>query len=297
MERNGASSEAPIQSAVAAYEATHFEYDLFRRAVCDFFQRHPALNASPQPAIHSIKSRMKDPNHLHDKLVRKAHLGQTIDEKTVLSTITDLAGVRVLHLHQGQLAQIHREIEAKVASGDWWLAEAPVAYSWDPEAQVFYAKLGIKAKIKPSYYTSVHYVVRPKRRGNISCEIQVRTLFEEIWGEIDHTINYPEATTSLPCREQLRVLAKLISTGTRLADAIFLTHEHHAGNGTGAPAHPSGPKNGASAALTSAHEPAEKAKQRQARAVKARASGPTALEPDTATKPHPGNRSGPKRSR
>jgi Region found in RelA / SpoT proteins len=55
----------------------------------------------------------------------------------------------------------------------------------------------------------------------VGCEIQVRTLFEEVWGEIDHALNYPQPTTSLPCKEQLRVLAKLASTGTRLADAIF----------------------------------------------------------------------------
>ena len=45
---------------------------------------------------------------------------------------------------------------------------------------------------------------------SICCEIQVRTLFEEIWGEIDHTINYPHSTESIACKEQLKVLTKLI---------------------------------------------------------------------------------------
>ena len=49
-------------------------------------------------------------------------------------------------------------------------------------------------------------------------------LFEEIWGEIDHTINYPYPTEIVACKEQLRVLAKLVSTGTRLADSIFRTY-------------------------------------------------------------------------
>ena len=57
----------------------------------------------------------------------------------------------------------------------------------------------------------------------ICCEIQVRTLFEEIWGEIDHSINYPHPTDSVACKEQLRVLSKLVGTGTRLADSIFRT--------------------------------------------------------------------------
>ena len=74
-------------------------------------------------------------------------------------------------------------------------------------------------------------MVKPNnRQNNIVCEIQVRTLFEEIWGEIDHTINYPKKTDSVACGEQLRVLAKLVSTGTRLADSIFRSHSEHKKN-------------------------------------------------------------------
>lgn len=81
------------------------------------------------------------------------------------------------------------------------------------------------AEHRDTYYTSVHYVIKPNNElSNITCEIQVRTLFEEIWGEIDHTINYPHQTEIIACKEQLRVLAKLVSTGTRLADSIFRTY-------------------------------------------------------------------------
>jgi len=38
--------------------------------------------------------------------------------------------------------------------------------------------------VRVSYYTSVHYLVKPKEESNIICEIQVETLFEEIWGEL-----------------------------------------------------------------------------------------------------------------
>lgn len=55
----------------------------------------------------------------------------------------------------------------------------------------------------------------------LSCEIQIRTLFEEIWGEIDHELNYPNPTESSVCREQLRVLAKVVGAGSRLVSAIY----------------------------------------------------------------------------
>ena len=112
----------------------------------------------------------------------------------------------------------------RVQAKEWYLFERPVAYSWDPDATVFFQQLGLKVKIKPSHYTSIHYVVRPKKGAQAACEIQVRTLFEEIWGEIDHTVNYPKPATSLATKEQLRVLSKLVSTGSRLADSVFKLH-------------------------------------------------------------------------
>ena len=38
---------------------------------------------------------------------------------------------------------------------------------------------------------------------------------------------YPHPTESVACKEQLRVLAKFISTGTRLADSIFKSLEEY----------------------------------------------------------------------
>jgi putative GTP pyrophosphokinase len=64
---------------------------------------------------------------------------------------------------------------------------------------------------------------RPRVDSPICCEIQVRTLFEEIWGEVDHALNYPNVSDNLACREQLRVLAKLVGAGSRLVDSIFRT--------------------------------------------------------------------------
>jgi len=134
-----------------------------------------------------------------------------------------------LHLYQDQFPQIHEAIIEKVESKDWAFVEPPKAYTWDPESVSFYKNLHLNCEVKESYYTSIHYVVRPNNTNPfcVSCEIQVRTLFEEIWGEIDHTINYPYPTDSLACKEQLRVLAKLVSTGTRLADSIFRSYTEY----------------------------------------------------------------------
>lgn len=220
-------SSNDIKEAVEAYTQKLFDYEQFLAGILVFFQKHPALNKKPYPIIHSIKSRLKDPDHLEDKLHRNLKKGVVITKQNLFTSITDFIGVRVLHLYQDQFEPIHVAINEKVANGDWLFVEPPKAYTWDPESVLFYNNLGIKTELKETYYTSIHYLVKPNNQNSICCEIQVRTLFEEIWGEIDHTINYPHPTDSVACKEQLRVLAKLVSTGTRLADSIFRSHTDH----------------------------------------------------------------------
>lgn len=214
-----------LDKLVAAYEGRRDELDLFRRQVADFFSLTKRFSSGPLPLIHSVKTRLKDPAHLREKLIRKWSDGP-ITAANMFTRITDLAGVRVIHLYSQQFAEIHSAIMDQIQRGYWHLSEPPVAYSWDPEATAFFASLRLKAETRDSYYTSIHYIVKPQPSSELSCEIQVRTLFEEAWGEIDHALNYPATTHIVACKEQIRVLAKLASTGTRLADSIFTTARH-----------------------------------------------------------------------
>jgi len=210
-----------VKEAVKEYVNKKHIFQIFLNSVVDSFRFEPTLIEYSKPILHTIKSRLKDDSHLEKKLIRKYSIESPITKDNIFEKITDLAGVRVLHLYQDQLPIIHEFIIKKVDTGDWSLHEDPIAYSWDPESQKFFESLNLKVQIKESYYTSIHYVVTPPNDKSVKCEIQVRTLFEEIWGEIDHTINYPEESTSQATKEQLRVLSKLVSTGTRLADSIF----------------------------------------------------------------------------
>lgn len=207
---------------VNAYQQRQDQFDLFRQQVQAFFMSSRQFNGTPLPLVHSVKSRLKDPEHLREKIIKKAS-DEVITIENLFKRITDFAGVRVLHLHSQQFGKIHAAIMKHIDDGFWSLAEPPIAYSWDPEATAALIALGIQSRTRESYYTSIHYIVKPHADSDLTCEIQVRTLFEEIWGEIDHALNYPVPTENVPCKEQLRVLAKLASTGTRLADSIFRT--------------------------------------------------------------------------
>jgi len=201
-------------------------FELFLQSVQAEFSSAPELNTGTPTIIHSLRGRLKDEDHLEEKIARKKAEGRKICSDNLFTEITDFAGLRVLHLYQSQFSEINKFIMKRVKSKTWRLVERPIAYTWDPESVNYFKGFRLRTSVKPSYYTSVHYVLAPANsQEGISCEVQVRTLFEEAWGEIDHSINYPERTNKMASIEQLRVLSKLVSTGSRLADAIFKVHE------------------------------------------------------------------------
>lgn len=213
-------NENEIEGILSAYSAIMHELGLFMYVVERHIGENPNLVANGHRMVHSYKSRLKDKEHLRDKIVRKASEGKIITADNLYTKVTDLAGVRILHLFQEDFRQIDLVIRKKVADGDWFLDERPKAYTWDPEAADFFREFDLDVSQKPTSYTSIHYLVRPRSDSKLCCEIQVRTLFEEIWGEVDHQINYPVPTDQVSLREQIKVLSKIVGAGSRLLDSL-----------------------------------------------------------------------------
>jgi len=212
-----------IDELLEIYDQARHDLKIHMEGVIGFLSQHPDLTRDN--IIHSTKSRLKDREHLREKLARKIEAGREISKENLLHQITDLAGVRVLHLYQKDFTEIDRVIRRRVAAGDWCLGERPKAYTWDPEAVEFFGQFDLEIEEKPTFYTSVHYLIKPREDSPYSCEVQVRTLFEEIWGEVDHQLNYPKPTESVACLEQIKVLAKVVGSGSRLLDAIQTVRE------------------------------------------------------------------------
>jgi ppGpp synthetase/RelA/SpoT-type nucleotidyltranferase len=181
------------------------------------------------PNIGALNKRIKDPEHLRDKLLRKfgkcKEDGKLFDITTenMFEKITDLGGIRILHLHTKQVQEIDRELRTITEEMRITLSEGPFARTWDDESRNFFSQLGFSTQESPTMYTSVHYVVASNSRTVVTCEIQVRTLMEEVCGEVNHAINYPQEIDSVACTEQIRALARSTSSATRLVDAIFAT--------------------------------------------------------------------------
>jgi putative GTP pyrophosphokinase len=229
----------PEEKTLVAHLVQHYKENLsLIRGFLGGFNSHfietLGENGTLTDAVHSVKFRMKDPEHLEGKLYRKLKGAKSkgelfeITRENLFLKINDLGGYRILHLHTSQVKKIHDVLLEVIERAQFDLFEKPFANVWDEEAKTFFEGIGIRTEVNPRMYSSVHYVIKARSRLAVTCEIQVRTLADEIWGEIDHRINYPEAHPSLPCREQLRVLARVASSCSRLVDAIMVTHDEWA---------------------------------------------------------------------
>jgi len=144
--------------------------------------------------VHSVRFRIKDVEHLLEKIIRKCCEGvekyKRITAENYHEVVTDLVGIRALHLFKDDCFKIDEGIRK-----DWQLTEAPKAYVRAGDPDEFREALrahGLEVEEHKAGYRSVHYVAssRPGKR-DIYVEIQVRTIFEEGWSEIDHKIRYP----------------------------------------------------------------------------------------------------------
>ncbi len=168
---------------------------------------------SELPSVNSMKTRVKDPYHFIDKLVRKVNKKSEYTDVTLNNYhmfFDDLLGFRLIMLYAEDWYDIHNEIiklfpcdeskflgksqrkqsgisqphmiampEINIRNGD--NEEIYSSRFSDPLKNHFIVKNG-------RYYRSIHYSVF---NGQYCFEIQVRSVYDEAWGEIDHDALYP----------------------------------------------------------------------------------------------------------
>lgn len=220
-----AADEALIEELVQKYISDRPDIERFTTTLRDNLQAPPL-----QGLYHSIRFRTKDPEHLRDKLRRKISKGIAsgqpfeVSVENLYDKVNDLSGVRLLHLRTDEFPLINTKLREVLDEHLYTVFQDAKARVWDDEYARYFESLGISVERNERMYTSVHYVVQANRKTRFTAEIQVRTLAEELWGEVDHAINYPHKTDRLACREQILVLARVTSSCTRLVDSIFRTH-------------------------------------------------------------------------
>ena len=97
-----------------------YELEGFKQQVQNFFLEWPGFIVDDKSVIHSIKSRVKDAEHLRDKIQRKIQDGREITISNFRKEVTDLIGVRILYLYQDQFGTIHNEIMRQINERKEW---------------------------------------------------------------------------------------------------------------------------------------------------------------------------------
>ncbi len=175
------------------------------------------------PKVHSVKTRVKDPKRLLQKLVRKTpdrreKYGENFNFniQNYKDEITDIMGIRVIHIFKDDWEELHKFITTK------WDVIETVANIREGDNVTTFEEKSISVRSRISGYRSVHYLIRYGAGHDLyTIEIQVRTIFEEGYGEIDHQLRYSH-DYDIPdlLAQNLMLLNRIVGSSDEMASLI-----------------------------------------------------------------------------
>lgn len=206
-----------------AISASGFSEAQLRQIYDDYIQRYPHLEELQREFIsrymlsargvhfHSYGGRVKSPDHLIEKIIRKRNNRnskyQNLRVDNYYQYITDLIGCRILLVYKEDWKDVHNYLlrmfdndpadylnkddpglSYQPSSGRNYLAEQPCVYIRSGDDERYYRGVPDIRIDRKGYYRSVHYLIRFE---DYYLELQVRSLFEEAWSEVDHDLLYP----------------------------------------------------------------------------------------------------------
>lgn len=158
---------------------------------------------------HAISSRVKEIESFSGKIQKK-------DYKAPHEEITDLSGIRIITYVESEIAAIQEIIERNF--------DIDKEKSLDKSSELGIDKVG---------YKSVHYIAKLKderlslpeySRFKDRCfEIQVRTILQHAWAEIEHDRNYKfSGILPVDIQRRFKLLAGLLESADREFNSISL---------------------------------------------------------------------------
>jgi ppGpp synthetase/RelA/SpoT-type nucleotidyltranferase len=172
--------------------------------------------------IHSVKSRVKEPERLIEKIIRKTpgrkekHGSEfQFTTENYKEEINDLIGVRAIHIFKEDWEDIHNFI-----CSTWKVIEITANVREGDDTKRF-DELDIQIHSRKSGYRSVHYLIEffPTSQKVIA-EIQVRTIFEEGYGEIDHQLRYSHSEIPEVLALNLLLFNRIAGSADEMASLI-----------------------------------------------------------------------------
>ncbi len=178
--------------------------DVYEKVLYEFQRRlKQTLHRITIPA--TIKYRVKSFDSLYEKVLRKL---KTSGQRDGAVQLTDLLGIRVVCAFIEDLNQAEEQIRQTL---DVLEVE----------------KKGSNFTVKEFGYESTHYLVRVPDDivdsfhvdADVVCEIQLRTILQDAWAEVEHELVYKAEFT--PFDEPLRRKLAALNANLSLSDIIF----------------------------------------------------------------------------
>lgn len=180
-------------------------------------------------SFHSVRCRPKNPEHLIEKIIRKKGKEQVekyenINASNYLEIVRDLIGLRILILSKEEWECIFDKLISIFPENkeqDKYMVEKPIAYTRYGDRNVFKDKIHMEHSNMG--YRSQHYIVK---YNEYYCEIQCRTLAEEVYGEFDHIARYPYRTDNKFLLRYTSVLSRLTDSVDEMISTCFQMKEN-----------------------------------------------------------------------
>ncbi len=205
--------EEHADKAAKEFSRLRPKYDSFaglvERIISDSFQNSASCK------IHNIESRAKDVESFRKKC-RKTSSDGMPKYNDPIENITDLAGVRIILFFPDDIAKICNFIEEN--------------FDFKEKRDVGEERFAQSGSFG---YASIHYLVKLKEDQlklpdfagyrDMICEIQVRTVLQHAWAEMEHDIQY-KSPQNLPAEIRRKFVA--LAGMLEIADREFQSIQH-----------------------------------------------------------------------
>ena len=237
-------SETTFINADISWEELEEIYEDFSRKsgrygeiLNDFIKKY--MSNLEKMGLYSIHSRVKDTEHVIAKIIRKRTENYNkyhgLNKNNYEKYLTDLIGVRGIILFKEQWKEFHNYIVDEIENNPklyvedserdfdedvthCYIAEKPKAHVRSGDKREIYEQISIPVDIvSDRVYRAIHYIVKFE---GVYLEIQIRTLPEESWGEVDHSVRYPYFQKEPILKEYTELLNRLFGLADEM-DSFF----------------------------------------------------------------------------
>jgi len=149
-----------------------------------------------------------------------------------ISEIKDWAGLRIICLFEQNIMPVHKYIlsvlkkeydleEFKIYNYQKDFNDRETAQILRNEALSLFPRADIEQEPKPSGYKSVHYIIKVNigispNDKDYYVEIQLRTLFQDAWAELEHKLSYKQGYVHPQIVKSFNLLAKDLENNDQL---------------------------------------------------------------------------------